>query len=131
MTSLRLSPRCLVRGEIQREREERRRLKSWTALRMERRCRSEGGANSERRVANPQVPVDVGESTIDDYKKMGTLFGELNKCLLKMGFSRIPFGTRVVEPVVMVFFLVMLGFLGLQALSLVGALCLAIVFIQE
>ncbi|XP_051865224.1 uncharacterized protein FAM241A [Pristis pectinata] len=99
------------------------------------RSQSQGGAGSgsgsERRLGNPQVPVDVGESTTDDYKKMGTLFGELNKCLLNIGFSRIPFGTRVVEPVVMVFFWVMLGFLGLQALSLVGTLCLVIIFIQE
>ncbi|XP_038648096.1 uncharacterized protein FAM241A isoform X1 [Scyliorhinus canicula] len=78
-----------------------------------------------------QIPVEEEETAIDDCKKMGTLFGELNKCLLSIGFSRMHFGTRVVEPVVMVFFWVMLGFLGLQALSLVGALCLVIIFIQE
>lgn len=97
---------------------------------MERR-RTEGAASSQRRFANPQAPMVVAERTTDDYKKMGTFFGEINKCLVNIGFSRIPFGTRVVEPVVMVFFWVLLGFLGLQALSLVGALCLVIIFIQE
>ncbi|XP_060688558.1 uncharacterized protein FAM241A isoform X2 [Hemiscyllium ocellatum] len=81
--------------------------------------------------SNPQIPVDEEESAIDDCKKMGTLFGEINKCLLSIGFSRMHFGSRVVEPVVMIFFWVMLGFLGLQALTLVGALCLIIIFIQE
>ncbi|XP_062901091.1 uncharacterized protein FAM241A isoform X2 [Mobula hypostoma] len=101
---------------------------------MERRW-SEGmgsaGADTERRLGDPQIPVDIGESTTDDYKKMGTLFGELNKCLRNIGFTQIPFGTRVVEPVVIIFFWVMLGFLGLQALTLVGVLCLVVIFIQE
>ncbi|XP_072439367.1 uncharacterized protein FAM241A isoform X2 [Chiloscyllium punctatum] len=90
-----------------------------------------GHASSLRNGRNPQIPVDEEESAIDDCKKMGTLFGELNKCLLNIGFSRMHFGSRVVEPVVMIFFWVMLGFLGLQALTLVGALCLIIIFIQE
>ncbi|ETE61505.1 hypothetical protein L345_12742, partial [Ophiophagus hannah] len=38
------------------------------------------------------------ESIIDDYKKMGTLFGELNKSLLRIGFTRMYFGERIVEP---------------------------------
>ncbi|XP_038648097.1 uncharacterized protein FAM241A isoform X2 [Scyliorhinus canicula] len=90
-----------------------------------------GLIGSKRNGRSPQIPVEEEETAIDDCKKMGTLFGELNKCLLSIGFSRMHFGTRVVEPVVMVFFWVMLGFLGLQALSLVGALCLVIIFIQE
>ncbi|GCB72158.1 hypothetical protein scyTo_0001850 [Scyliorhinus torazame] len=90
-----------------------------------------GLTGSKRNGRSPQIPVEEEEAAIDDCKKMGTLFGELNKCLLRIGFSRMHFGTHVVEPVVMVFFWVMLGFLGLQALSLVGALCLVIIFIQE
>ncbi|XP_060688566.1 uncharacterized protein FAM241A isoform X3 [Hemiscyllium ocellatum] len=91
-----------------------------------------GHTSSLRNGRNPQqIPVDEEESAIDDCKKMGTLFGEINKCLLSIGFSRMHFGSRVVEPVVMIFFWVMLGFLGLQALTLVGALCLIIIFIQE
>ncbi|XP_041056759.1 uncharacterized protein FAM241A isoform X2 [Carcharodon carcharias] len=83
------------------------------------------------RKSSNAIPVEEEESAIDDCKKMGTLFGELNKCLLSIGFSRMHLGTRIVEPVVIVFFWVMLGFLGLQALTLVGALCLVIIFIQE
>ncbi|XP_067837006.1 uncharacterized protein FAM241A [Heptranchias perlo] len=97
--------------------------------------RENGLAVSKSNGRTPQVQVDeeesAVESSVDDCKKMGTLFGELNKCLLSIGFSRMQLGTRVVEPVVMVFFWVMLGFLGLQALTLVGALCLVIIFIQE
>ncbi|XP_041056779.1 uncharacterized protein FAM241A isoform X4 [Carcharodon carcharias] len=90
-----------------------------------------GHTSSKRNGRSPQIPVEEEESAIDDCKKMGTLFGELNKCLLSIGFSRMHLGTRIVEPVVIVFFWVMLGFLGLQALTLVGALCLVIIFIQE
>uniref|UniRef100_V9L1X1 DUF4605 domain-containing protein n=1 Tax=Callorhinchus milii TaxID=7868 RepID=V9L1X1_CALMI len=81
-----------------------------------------------------QVAVEDGEIATersnDDCKKMGTLFGELNKCLLNAGFSRMELGTYDVEPIVIVFFWFMLGFLGLQALTLVGALSLVIVFIH-
>ncbi|XP_033369508.1 uncharacterized protein FAM241A isoform X2 [Parus major] len=38
------------------------------------------------------------EPVIDDYKKMGTLFGELNKSLIRIGFTRMYFGERIVEP---------------------------------
>ncbi|KAG8134503.1 hypothetical protein E2320_007606 [Naja naja] len=71
------------------------------------------------------------ESIIDDYKKMGTLFGELNKSLLRVGFTRMYFGERIVEPVVILFFWVMLWFLGLQALGLVAVLCLVIIYVQQ
>lgn len=67
----------------------------------------------------------------DDYKKMGTLFGELNKTLLNMGFTRMYFGERIVEPVVVIFFWLLLWFLGLQALGLVAALCLVIIYVQQ
>ncbi|KAI5941799.1 uncharacterized protein FAM241A [Manis javanica] len=67
----------------------------------------------------------------DDYKKMGTLFGELNKSLINMGFTRMYFGERIVEPVIVIFFWVMLWFLGLQALGLVAVLCLVIIYVQQ
>ncbi|XP_019470313.1 AP-1 complex-associated regulatory protein-like isoform X1 [Meleagris gallopavo] len=38
------------------------------------------------------------EPVIDDYKKMGTLFGGLNKSLIRIGFTRMYFGERIVEP---------------------------------
>ncbi|XP_008110309.2 uncharacterized protein FAM241A [Anolis carolinensis] len=44
------------------------------------------------------------ESATDDYKKMGTLFGELNKSLISIGFTRMYFGERIVEPVIVMFF---------------------------
>ncbi|XP_055972732.1 uncharacterized protein FAM241A [Sorex fumeus] len=72
-----------------------------------------------------------GEPITDDYKKMGTLFGELNKSLLDMGFTRMYFGERIVEPVIIIFFWVMLWFLGLQALGLVAVLCLVIIYVQQ
>ncbi|XP_069599961.1 uncharacterized protein FAM241A [Ranitomeya imitator] len=67
----------------------------------------------------------------DDYEKMGTLFGAINKLLLDTGFSRMYFGERTVEPVLLLFFGVMLWFLGLQALGLVSILCLVIIHIQS
>ncbi|XP_054447593.1 uncharacterized protein FAM241A [Pteronotus mesoamericanus] len=72
-----------------------------------------------------------GDPVGDDYKKMGTLFGELNKGLINMGFTRMYFGERIVEPVVVIFFWVMLWFLGLQALGLVAVLCLVIIYVQH
>ncbi|XP_070612767.1 uncharacterized protein FAM241A [Erythrolamprus reginae] len=71
------------------------------------------------------------ESITDDYKKMGTLFGELNKSLIRIGFTRMYFGERIVEPVIILFFWVMLWFLGLQALGLVAVLCLVIIYVQQ
>ncbi|XP_026703720.1 uncharacterized protein FAM241A [Athene cunicularia] len=71
------------------------------------------------------------EPVVDDYKKMGTLFGELNKSLIRIGFTRMYFGERIVEPVIIIFFWVMLWFLGLQALGLVAVLCLVIIYVQQ
>uniref|UniRef100_A0A5F8GJB4 Family with sequence similarity 241 member A n=1 Tax=Monodelphis domestica TaxID=13616 RepID=A0A5F8GJB4_MONDO len=71
------------------------------------------------------------EPVVDDCKKMGTLFGELNKSLINMGFTRMYFGERIVEPVIVIFFWVMLWFLGLQALGLVAVLCIVIIYVQE
>uniref|UniRef100_A0A8B9U1N5 Family with sequence similarity 241 member A n=3 Tax=Anatidae TaxID=8830 RepID=A0A8B9U1N5_9AVES len=73
----------------------------------------------------------TAEPVIDDYKKMGTLFGELNKSLIRIGFTRMYFGERIVEPVIIIFFWVMLWFVGLQALGLVAVLCLVIIYVQQ
>ncbi|XP_057715784.1 uncharacterized protein FAM241A [Corythoichthys intestinalis] len=68
---------------------------------------------------------------IDDCVRMGTLFGMFNKCLRGMGFSQMYFGDKIVEPVVIVFFWLLLWFLGIQALGLVGTLCIIIIYIQD
>ncbi|KAL2780759.1 uncharacterized protein WCI35_009146 [Daubentonia madagascariensis] len=97
-------------------------------------------ASPRRRGLQPQLESeqDVEESQNhtdepieDDYKKMGTLFGELNKSLINMGFTRMYFGERIVEPVIVIFFWAMLWFLGLQALGLVAVLCLVIIYVQQ
>lgn len=73
----------------------------------------------------------AGDPVGDDYKKMGTLFGELNKNLISMGFTRMYLGERIVEPVIIIFFWAMLWFLGLQAFGLVAVLCLVIIYVQH
>ncbi|XP_026210924.1 uncharacterized protein FAM241A [Anabas testudineus] len=91
----------------------------------------------------PQPPSDLSpiwpdmddlttrEPELDDCERMGTLFGMLNKCLRAMGFSQMYFGDKIVEPVVIVFFWLLLWFLGIQALGLVGTLCIIIIYIQK
>ncbi|XP_037365444.1 uncharacterized protein FAM241A [Talpa occidentalis] len=100
----------------------------------------ESGASPRRRGRRPQdrreqdnedIQNHPGEPNGDHYKKMGTLFGELNKNLLNMGFTRMYFGERIVEPVIVIFFWLMLWFLGLQALGLVAVLCLVIIYVQQ
>ncbi|XP_061157920.1 uncharacterized protein FAM241A [Syngnathus typhle] len=71
------------------------------------------------------------EPTLDECVRMGTLFGMFNKCLREMGFSRMYFGDKIVEPVLIVIFWLLLWFLGIQALGLVGSLCIIIIYIQE
>ncbi|KAM8808271.1 uncharacterized protein FAM241A [Eudromia elegans] len=92
-------------------------------------------AARHRRRPDEQVQQEqrdhAAEPVIDDYKKMGTLFGELNKSLIRIGFTRMYFGERIVEPVIIMFFWVMLWFLGLQALGLVAVLCLVIIYVQQ
>ncbi|XP_038611253.1 uncharacterized protein FAM241A, partial [Tachyglossus aculeatus] len=78
-----------------------------------------------------ELPDHSMEPVIDDYKKMGTLFGELNKSLISMGFTRMYFGERIVEPVIVIFFWLLLWFLGFQALGLVAVLCLVIIYVQQ
>ncbi|XP_016000287.2 uncharacterized protein FAM241A [Rousettus aegyptiacus] len=100
----------------------------------------EPGASPRRRVRRSQEPREqdveesqshTGETLGDDYKKMGTLFGELNKSLINIGFTRMYFGERTVEPVIVIFFWLMLWFLGLQAFGLVAVLCLVIIYVQQ
>uniref|UniRef100_A0A8C5E7Z0 Family with sequence similarity 241 member A n=2 Tax=Gouania willdenowi TaxID=441366 RepID=A0A8C5E7Z0_GOUWI len=62
---------------------------------------------------------------------MGTLFGMLNKCLLGLGFFQMNFGDKMVEPVVIMLFWLLIWFLGIQALGLVGTLCIVIIYIQK
>ncbi|XP_066042324.1 uncharacterized protein FAM241A isoform X1 [Chamaea fasciata] len=108
------------------------------------RDRKEQVATAEGREKEPELPMGsyrekvhqeqrnhTTEPVIDDYKKMGTLFGELNKSLIRIGFTRMYFGERIVEPVIIIFFWVMLWFLGLQALGLVAVLCLVIIYVQQ
>uniref|UniRef100_A0A4W5PL38 Family with sequence similarity 241 member A n=1 Tax=Hucho hucho TaxID=62062 RepID=A0A4W5PL38_9TELE len=68
---------------------------------------------------------------VDDCERMGTLFGQLNKCLRSAGFTQMYFGEKILEPVIIIFFWVLLWFLGIQALGLVGTLCIVIIFIQK
>lgn len=68
---------------------------------------------------------------LDDCERMGTLFGMINKCLRGIGFTQMYFGDKIVEPVVIVIFWLLLWFLGFQALGLVGTLCIIIIYIQD
>ncbi|KAM6120195.1 uncharacterized protein FAM241A [Pterocles gutturalis] len=67
-----------------------------------RECEREAAATRQRRRPEEQVQQEqrnhAAEPVIDDYKKMGTLFGELNKSLIRIGFTRMYFGERIVEP---------------------------------
>uniref|UniRef100_A0A8C8RSP2 Family with sequence similarity 241 member A n=1 Tax=Pelusios castaneus TaxID=367368 RepID=A0A8C8RSP2_9SAUR len=93
------------------------------------------GARQAQRQREERVQQEQRNHTVepvrDDYEKMGTLFGELNKSLISIGFTRMYFGERIVEPVIIIFFWVMLWFLGLQALGLVAVLCLVIIYVQQ
>uniref|UniRef100_A0A8C6UVZ7 DUF4605 domain-containing protein n=1 Tax=Neogobius melanostomus TaxID=47308 RepID=A0A8C6UVZ7_9GOBI len=71
------------------------------------------------------------QPVLDDCKRMGTLFGMINKCLLGIGFTQMTFGDKIVEPVVIMIFWLLLWFLGFQALGLVGTLCIIIIYIQD
>ncbi|XP_062296430.1 uncharacterized protein FAM241A [Scomber scombrus] len=79
----------------------------------------------------PHVDDPTTRPQLDDCEKMGTLFGMINKCLRGLGFTQMYFGEKIVEPVVIVFFWMLLWFLGIQALGLVGTLCLIIIYIQK
>ncbi|XP_024595235.1 uncharacterized protein FAM241A [Neophocaena asiaeorientalis asiaeorientalis] len=97
---------------------------------------SPGSSLQELSFSSPSEDIEesqnpTGEPVGDDYKKMGTLFGELNKSLINMGFTRMYFGEQIVEPVIVIFFWLMLWFLGLPALGLVAILCLVIIYVQQ
>ncbi|KPP57746.1 hypothetical protein Z043_124498 [Scleropages formosus] len=79
----------------------------------------------------PPLTLTLQPVLVDDCERLGTLFGELNKCLKAVGFPQLYFGEKIVEPVVVVFFWLMLWFLGIQALCLVGTLCIIIIYIQK
>lgn len=85
----------------------------------------------ERRQDCEESQNHASDSVGDDYKKMGTLFGELNKSLINMGFTRMYLGERIVEPVIISFFWVMLWFFGLQAFGRVAVLYLVIIYVQH
>ncbi|XP_076830262.1 uncharacterized protein FAM241A isoform X2 [Brachyhypopomus gauderio] len=89
------------------------------------RARPPGAASAE-----PDSPAPEAEP-VDDCERLGTLFGELNKCLRSVGFVQLYFGEKIVEPVVVVLFWLLLWFLGIQALGLVGTLCIVIIYIQK
>lgn len=55
----------------------------------------------------------------------------LNKYLRGLGFTQMYLGDKIVEPVVIIFFWLLLWFLGIQALGLVGTLCIIIIYIQK
>ncbi|KAL0177738.1 hypothetical protein M9458_026632, partial [Cirrhinus mrigala] len=73
----------------------------------------------------PEAPL------VDDCERLGTFFGEINKCLRGIGFTQFYFGEKIVEPVVILVFWMLLWFLGIQALGLVGTLCIIIIYIQK
>ncbi|KAF7710607.1 uncharacterized protein FAM241A [Silurus meridionalis] len=68
---------------------------------------------------------------VDDCERLGTLFGMFNKCLRGMGFTQLYFGEKIVEPMVVLLFWLLLWFLGIQALGLVGTLCIIIIYMQK
>lgn len=78
-------------------------------------------------VAEPQPEAPL----VDDCERLGTFFGELNKCLRGIGFTQLYFGEKIVEPVVVLVFWMLLWFLGIQALGLVGTLCIVIIYMQK
>ncbi|XP_051504424.1 uncharacterized protein FAM241A [Myxocyprinus asiaticus] len=83
--------------------------------------------------AEPQAAEEPAPEAalVDDCERLGTLFGELNKCLRGIGFTQLYFGEKIVEPVVVLVFWLLLWFLGIQALGLVGTLCIVIIYIQK
>ncbi|XP_072533885.1 uncharacterized protein FAM241A [Salminus brasiliensis] len=94
------------------------------------RARPPGRSSGEpeaQAAANPAPDAAL----VDDCERLGTLFGELNKCLRGVGFTQLYFGEKIVEPVVVLLFWALLWFLGIQALGLVGTLCIVIIYIQK
>lgn len=96
-----------------------------TEQRVRPRPRATAGHHSE---GAPAVPA---AAEVDDCERLGTLFGELNKCLRQIGFTQLYFGEKIVEPVVYFLFWALIWFLGIQALGLVGTLCIVIIYMQK
>ncbi|XP_028821618.1 uncharacterized protein FAM241A-like [Denticeps clupeoides] len=102
-------------------------------------CAEPGGRGSPcrpatsrlREQADRQVGGQAAPPEVDDCERLGTLFGELNKCLRGVGFVQLYFGEKIVEPVVVLVFWALLWFLGIQALGLVGTLCIIIIYMQK
>nr|XP_057933429.1 uncharacterized protein FAM241A [Doryrhamphus excisus] len=99
--------------------------------------RENGSRTQLRPPSDPSVRLPhqdnptTGRIPLDDCVRMGTLFGMFNKCLRGMGFGQMYFGDKIVEPVVIVIFWLLLWFLGIHALGLVGSLCIIIIYIQD
>ncbi|XP_007238054.3 uncharacterized protein FAM241A [Astyanax mexicanus] len=94
------------------------------------RARPPGHSNREPEPQASAAPAPDA-AQVDDCERLGTLFGELNKCLRGIGFTQLYFGEKIVEPVVVLLFWALLWFLGIQALGLVGTLCIVIIYIQK
>ncbi|XP_053476894.1 uncharacterized protein FAM241A [Ictalurus furcatus] len=94
------------------------------------RARPPGTSNT---TSESQAGLDTAPEAalVDDCERLGTLFGMFNKCLRGMGFTQFYFGEKIVEPVVVLLFWLLLWFLGIQALGLVGTLCIIIIYIQK
>ncbi|XP_063040628.1 uncharacterized protein FAM241A [Engraulis encrasicolus] len=82
-------------------------------------------------VRRHEVPAPPAAAEVDDCERLGTFFGEVNKCLRQIGFTQLYFGEKIVEPVVYLLFWVLIWFLGIQALGLVGTLCIVIIYMQK
>ncbi|KAM9477460.1 uncharacterized protein FAM241A [Clarias gariepinus] len=96
------------------------------------RARARPPGTSHTMSASPAGSDAVQETArVDDCERLGTLFGMVNKCLKAMGFAELYFGEKIVDPVVVLFFWLLLWFLGIQALGLVGTLCIIIIYIQQ
>ncbi|XP_030627563.1 uncharacterized protein FAM241A [Chanos chanos] len=95
------------------------------------RGRARGQRERRPRSQPGQAEAVPAAALVDDCERLGTLFGELNKCLRGIGFTQLYFGEKIVEPVVVLLFWVLLWFLGIQALGLVGTLCIVIIYIQK
>ncbi|GAA6110539.1 uncharacterized protein FAM241A [Tachysurus ichikawai] len=92
------------------------------------RARMHGTSNTTPQPASDTVPE---AAQVDDCERLGTLFGMFNKCLRGIGFTQLYFGEKIVEPVVVLLFWLLLWFLGIQALGLVGTLCIIIIYLQK
>lgn len=94
------------------------------------RARPPGVSNSPSESQATSDPL-AEAALVDDCERLGTMFGMFNKCLKGIGFTQLYFGEKIVEPVVVLLFWLLLWFLGIQALGLVGTLCIIIIYLQK